>query len=520
MGVAAGTWGVQAGPGGQVAGRGDDCLTGAAPPAPALAMEGDGIIPTLGQASTIAHELMEEDLQRELARNEAATRLAMEREIESRNARQRAQESQKKMNSMLAKYEEMKEKLSATKGHLDEKNKQISNQAKLTEQILAMKERVEAYATKKEAVSALSEHVALMQAMQQNKLEIVKEEMLDDGNASNAVRLDSVKVLSKDHKERIETLKANMQKNAETMEKREQMKAMLEKQVELEEKRAIEQNKIAQMRERMMEMKMKELALQKAKMARMKKDQEERKRATDDFMVTMEANLQEMEEKVLAPLVTERDRQMAQGAVPKQGKNKGKGKKSKSSTPKVMSPEPQTKTANDQEKGALEAAMNKSERKKEIIKRLEQLEKEKTVVEKPEERMTEDEVKTMVENAEGKCKTVRNDMADMAMSEQYLRTKQAMLMAKKKEQEMKIAANIAAIREDEVTKMREKVKAMQDLLASRKKKLQITEEILVEKSEEKKMMERNVEKMKRRESHSEKELLERVVFDKPPQKKK
>ena len=36
-----------------------------------------------------------------------------------------------------------------------------------------------------------------------------------------------------------------------------------------------------------------------------------------------------------------------------------------------------------------------------------------------------------------------------------------MLMAKKKEQEMKIAANIAAIREDEVTKMREKVKAMQ-----------------------------------------------------------
>ena len=39
-------------------------------------------------------------------------------------------------------------------------------------------------------------------------------------------------------------------------------------------------------------------------------------------------------------------------------------------TPKVMLPETQTKTANDQEKGALEAAINKSERKKEIIKRL------------------------------------------------------------------------------------------------------------------------------------------------------
>ena len=61
-----------------------------------------------------------------------------------------------------------------------------------------------------------------------------------------------------------------------------------------------------------------------------------------------------------------------------------------------MFPETQTKTANDQEKGALEAAMNKSERKKEIIKRLEQLEKEKTIVEKP-------EIKIMVENTEGKC---------------------------------------------------------------------------------------------------------------------
>ena len=113
------------------------------------------------------------------------------------------------MKSMLTKYEEMKEKLSATKGHLDEKNKQFSNQAKLTEQILAMKEHVQAYATKKEAVSARS-----------------------------------VKVLSKDHKEGMETPKINMQKHAETMEKREQMKAMLEKQVELEKRGQLDRTKL------------------------------------------------------------------------------------------------------------------------------------------------------------------------------------------------------------------------------------------------------------------------------------
>merc|ERR1712203_1339143 len=96
------------------------------------------------------------------------------------------------------------------------------------------------------------------------------------------------------------------------------------------------------------------------------------------------------------------------------------------------------------------------------------------------EKMTEEEVKKMVENVEGKCKTVKSDMADMAMTEQYLRTKQALLMAKKKEQEMKVAANIAAIREQD----------------------------------QKKHLDKDVEKMKRRESYVEKELIDRKKFEK------
>merc|ERR1712212_1379002 len=79
-------------------------------------------------------------------------------------------------------------------------------------------------------------------------------------------------------------------------------------------------------------------------------------------------------------------------------------------------------------------------------------------------KMTEEQVKEMVEKVEGKCKNIRGDIADMAMSEQYLRTKQALLMAKKKEQEMKIAQKMASIRETEVQKMKEKVEHMQNLL--------------------------------------------------------
>merc|ERR1711974_500924 len=368
------------------------------------------------------------------------------------------------------------------------------------------------------------------QVLQQNKLDVVNEELdQEDDNTANAARLGQVKTGLKEHTERMQILQRNMAKNAETMAKREQLKEMLEKQCLLEEKRTQEQNKIAEAREKLLEMKMRELELQKAKMERTKREQEERKRATNDFMAGVEAELEEMEAKAKAPLIAEREKQL--GAVPKQGK-KGKGKKSKGNTPKVMSPEPKTpkvqspepKTPKvmspepaEKEKGQLDAAMPKSERKEAIMRRIEQMEKEQGKREK--EKMTEEEVKQMVENVEGKCKTVKSDMADMAMTEQYLRTKQALLMAKKKEQEMKVSANIAAIREQEVQKIRDKVKCMQDLLASRKQKLKITEEILVEKGDQKKHLDKDVEKMKRRESYVEKELIDRKIFEKAQRKR-
>ena len=133
----------------------------------------------------------------------------------------------------MAKYEAMKAKLDATKGSLDEKRQQITNQAALTEKITAMKERVEQYAAKKEAVSALSEHVAIRQVLQQNKLDVVNEELdQEDDNTANAARLGQVKTGLKEHTERMQILQRNMQKNAETMAKREQLKEMLEKQVD------------------------------------------------------------------------------------------------------------------------------------------------------------------------------------------------------------------------------------------------------------------------------------------------
>merc|ERR1711920_509890 len=131
-----------------------------------------------------------------------------------------------------------------------------------------------------------------------------------------------------------------------------------------------------------------------------------------------------------------------------------------------------------------------------------------------EEKLTEEQVKAMVAKVEGKCHNISSDIANMAMSEQYLRTKQAMLMAKKKEQEMKIAEKMAILREEEVKKMKEKVQQMQELLRQRKEKLQITEELMVEKEGEKKHIDKQIEATRRRENYVEKQIMETVMFEK------
>ena len=481
----------------------------------------------------------------------------------------RAQESQICMIQMLEKYEDMKNKLDSTKQNLEDTTSKISVQQELTDKIMAMKQRIEAYASRKEAVSYLTEHVSMKHQMHVDKLEAVKEES-ESKTEEESERYKAMKAGLKDHTERVENLKALMKQNEESLRKREEIKAMLEKQVLLGEKRAAEQTRITEAREKLLAMKMRELELQKAKLVRKKREQEEKERATEDFFQHIDKQLEEMESSAGS------EKAVPTGAVPKQKRNKSKGKgrnRSKSNTPasvKVMSPEPKAvqikakspkeKAAQSEEKSAQsvtnqtqnqasesklakkeDSPLQEEELKKASLKGEDQkgkdcqkkddLEKkeisneerikedlkikEETKVElnkamspeankvtiteeqeikteeketacenednkdteikpisdaktsknleetKCDRKMTEEEVKDMVEKVEGKCKNIRGDIADMAMSEQYLRTKQALLMAKKKEQEMKIAQKMASIRETEVQKMKEKVEHMQ-----------------------------------------------------------
>ena len=57
------------------------------------------------------------------------------------------------------------------------------------------------------------------------------------------------------------------------------------------------------------------------------------------------------------------------------------------------------------------------------------------------------DLKETVTNIEAKCAGVRDELGQMAMSEQYMRTKQAQLLAKRKEKEAEKALEAAAIKE-------------------------------------------------------------------------
>merc|ERR1712079_905964 len=79
---------------------------------------------------------------------------------------------------------------------------------------------------------------------------------------------------------------------------------------------------------------------------------------------------------------------------------------------------------------------------------------------------------------EAKCAGVREELGRMALSETYMRTKQAQLKAKKKEMLAQQAMLRAELKEKEAAEMRQKVANMMKMLADRKMKLKVTENVI------------------------------------------
>jgi len=480
------------------------------------------------------------------------------------------------MKAMLTKYEDMKDKLDGAKKELETTSTRIQHQEEITEKIQGMKDRIEAYSNRKEAVGHLQDHIQMKCDIQLPGLDFLRNAEAD------AARFAEVQKAEEEKAVRVAAMQEMMREREKAIEKTDKIKVMLERQLEIGDKRVAEQNRIASVREKLLELKMKELQLQKAKFERKKKEQEEKEKATEDFIAMIDQQLEKMEanvdpitgtvpkqlkmdleamgEKLLTNFSAKPVEDKVTAVQPVLEEPRGEERQ----TTKTESSVAQTETENQEEtpaKNAEQGKDNSSEQPKPKNKKNKKKNKNKNrkarsqsrseevqspkpepepepetepepepekvspdVVdvseeETPKEKLTEEEVKDMVAKVEGKCKNIKDNIADMAMSEQYLRTKQAMLKAKKREQEMKIAQKMAELREEEVIKMREKVARMQELLSSRKTELKITEEIIHEKDGEKENLEKRIEATRRRESYVEKKIFEKVMFEKPAEKK-
>jgi len=112
-------------------------------------------------------ELLEE-LERELARNAEANRLAKERELEAKAARERAAQSQKTMEQMMQRFEDIKNKVERTRQTLTEAAERARKHEELKSTIDELKARTEKAILFKKAAAAAS---AEEKKMNENKMD-------------------------------------------------------------------------------------------------------------------------------------------------------------------------------------------------------------------------------------------------------------------------------------------------------------------------------------------------------------
>jgi len=128
------------------------------------------------------------------------------------------------------------------------------------------------------------------------------------------------------------------------------------------------------------------------------------------------------------------------------------------------------------------------------------------------------DLKESVQRLEAKCGGIREELGQMALSEQYMRTKQAQLRARKKELEAKEATIKAELREKEAADMRSKVEGMMKLLAERKNKLKVTENVIVKKGNVVDNVNKILDQKQIRIKQREKQKDELLAFGKKPPK--
>jgi len=427
---------------------------------------GDEIISSDTKSDAQALAELEQEFERELKRNQLALQLLRERAEEAQIAKSRAELSAQKKECMMTKLNQLKENMAATNETLTKAQERINKQEQIRAMVTSMQDKVNKYAEKLN-----------MQKQNSQQLMIVGDCNPDFDFPEPLINYDE-----EDEKEK----QQQQQKNSENLVEGPTFEILKE------------DDKVAQIPEEPQQVQQNFKFNKNPLMSNTKKT----KAGKIDYAQTV-LDLQEKLSRTVQVQISSSSQQ------PNESKQCTKGESCNVATDSASSTSWQSKSDQepDHEINETHTDLNES------VQRLES----KCVGARSEEALNID-LNESVQRLEAKCAGVREELGNMALSEQYMRTKQAQLRARKKELEAKQATIKAELREKEAADMRVKVEGMMKLLAERRNKLKITETVIVKKGNVVDNVNKILNQKEIRAKQKEKQKDELLAFGKKPQK--
>lgn len=451
---------------------------------------------TPGGSEGVPDEMMAE-LNKEIARNVEATKLVKQREMEATHARDKAADSQRRMQEMMDKYEEMKHKLEWTRLTLAETHSRLekhnnSRSERLRQSVMELKEKTEVTQQRLLARSQGSAAAADSSTDEQNVTESGLPDGMDALGGLGALGgLDSSSGGGLTDAERMLLQMCQEQRKAESV-------------IEPEEEKPQE--------------------------AEQMEPSQRLKNASRDYAKTV----QDLQKKLSS------SSKPAASSPTGTGSQEDVSNNCQTVSNTDLSSNSKEERAPEAESSVVEAVQQVEDKVAEPdstpSKPIETV--EETVADsllEAAEAVTEQNVNklaaaaeeadqiadlnvAMVAQMEAKVASVRETLGEMAMSEQYMRTKRAQLLARTREREAQLAMQLATEKEKEAAEMRHKVKHMMLLLDERRNKLRATVDVLQKKSGVVEKVNKLLDSKERRANYVEKQRDEVLAFDKKPKK--
>jgi len=451
----------------------------------------------------VPDEMMAE-LKKEIARNVEATKLVKQREMEATHARDMAADSQRRMQEMMDKYEEMKNKLEWTRLTLAETHSRLekhnnSRSERLRQSVMELKEKAE-----------LTQQRLLQRS--QGSAAAASEEVRPETSMPDASAADPMAALGAlggmdssaggltDAERMLLQMCQEQRKSADSVIEPEVPKKVEEEEDEEEPSQRLK-NASRDYAKTVLDLQKKLSSSSKPSSSSSPTNTGSQEDVSNSQPVSTESNSKTEEITSTAPVVVET-------AMPEQVRETAVADHVERATSAAE------ESAVELAAAVAEAVAVQSPSSDEVNA----LASAAAEVDGLEMDLKMDLNVEKVAQMEAKVASVRETLGEMAMSEQYMRTKRAQLLARTREREAQLAMQLAEEKEKEAAEMRHKVKHMMLLLDERRNKLMATVDVLQKKSGVVEKVNKLLDSKERRANYVEKQRDECLAFDKKPKK--